>query len=182
MSSGLSRIIDHVVAIGRLSLQKDFLTLIKAFRIVRNELDMKLVIFGDGELRTELENEVNHLDLVADVYMPGFVANPYKFLAESDVFVLSSRYEGLPNVLIEAVYLGVPCVSTVCKSGPKEILLNGEGGWLVPVGNEFAMANSILSIFDNPELAMIKSRAALQAVTRFQYDTVKNDFERVIRL
>jgi glycosyltransferase involved in cell wall biosynthesis len=171
-----------VVGVGRFSLQKDFATLINAFRLVRDEMDVKLLLLGEGELRSELEQEIINLDLSTDVYLPGFVSNPYKFLATASVFVLSSRYEGLPNALIEAIYLGIPCVSTNCKSGPREILFEGEGGALVPVGNERKMADSILEVIRNPKLAEEKSTIAASGLHRFNYDSVKDEFESVINL
>jgi glycosyltransferase involved in cell wall biosynthesis len=169
-----------VLGVGRLSVQKDFSTLLKAFKLACDKMSLRLVLLGEGELRQQLETEIDNLGLTAEVYLPGFVDNPYKFLAESDVFVLSSKYEGLPNVLIEAVHLGVPCVSTRCKSGPAEILLDGEGGLLVPVGDSKAMADSILQVLENPQQAKSRARIAAMSINRFSYDAVIQEFEKVI--
>lgn len=169
-----------VIGIGRLSLQKDFSTLIDAFRLVRNSIDAKLVILGDGDLRVDLECQVRDLGLASDVYMPGFVENPYKYLASSDVFVLSSRYEGLPNVLIEAAYLQIPCVSTACKSGPNEVLMDGKGGDLVPIGDAEQMADAILSVLAGTSQKNEKVKIAFCGTKRFQFEKIKDDFEKII--
>lgn len=171
-----------VIGVGRLSLQKDFLTLVKAFKLVRKKFDAKLVILGEGELRDAINDQVTREGLTNDVSMPGFVDNPYKFLAASRVFVLSSRYEGLPNVLIEAVYLGIPCISTDCKSGPREILFGDEGGYLVPVGDIKRMADAILFCLENPEKNRKKIETAMHGISRFTYEHIRYDFEKAINL
>ena len=135
-----------VIAIGRLDKQKDFPNLIRAFGLVRRQLTCKLLILGEGEQRPYLENLIHELDLENDVSLPGFVDNPYAFLKRAQVFVLSSVWEGLPTVLIEALALGVPVVSTDCKSGPREILKDGKYGALVPVGDHTALAEAILQV------------------------------------
>jgi glycosyltransferase involved in cell wall biosynthesis len=171
-----------VIGIGRLSLQKDFSTLLRAFRLVRDRTAAKLVILGDGELHPHLLKEADSLGLAKDVYLPGFVANPYKFLAASQVFVLSSRYEGLPNALIEAVYLGIPCVSTTCKSGPREILMGGLGGHLVGVQNSSEMAAAIVRALTHRAESSAKSQVAARGLQRFSYEEGKRKFEEVINL
>ena len=107
---------------------------------------MKLIILGDGEDKEEVEELIKELDVEEWVSMPGFVENPYSYMKRSDVFVLSSRWEGLPSVLIEAMALGVPVVSTDCPSGPGEILKDGRYGELVPVGDHKAMAEAIVKV------------------------------------
>lgn len=137
-----------VLAAGRLSPQKDFRTLIRAFAKVRVHRNARLVILGEGEQREELERLVTDLGLKPYVSLPGFVKNPYAFMARSAVFVLSSRWEGFPNVLVEAMAVGVPVVATDCMAGPAEILENGRYGQLVPVGDVDAMAAAIIRELD----------------------------------
>lgn len=137
-----------VVGVGRLVKQKDFFTLIRAFAVVRTERKLKLVILGEGPLRVELEKLVYDLNIKNDVWMPGFVSNPYAYMKRSDVFALSSKWEGLGVVIIEAIALGMQVVSTDCHSGPAEILDNGRYGKLVPVGDVNALANAVLDAFD----------------------------------
>jgi glycosyltransferase involved in cell wall biosynthesis len=140
-----------LLAIGRLAEQKDFLTLIRAFVRLRSQRPLRLLILGEGELRPMLEALLAQSGLTADdVRMPGFVSNPFTYLARCAVLVLSSRWEGLPGVLIEALACGAPVVSTDCPSGPKEILEDGRWGALVPVGDVNALAGAIASTLDTP--------------------------------
>ena len=133
-----------VLSAGRLTRQKDHDTLLRAFARVRQEAAARLVILGEGESRPALEQLADQLGVQADVQFPGFVDNPFAFMARARLFVLSSRWEGCPNVLIEAMACGVPVVSTDCPSGPAEVLQGGAYGRLVPVGDVEAMAQAIL--------------------------------------
>lgn len=132
-----------VVGVGRLSSEKDFSTLIFAFAKASKTVPANLLILGDGEERGVLEALVRSLGLAQHVRMPGFVENPFAYLRQAAVFVLSSRYEGLPNALLQALAVGVPVVATDCPSGPSEILESGRLGRLVPVGDVEAMAAAI---------------------------------------
>jgi glycosyltransferase involved in cell wall biosynthesis len=123
--------------------QKAFSVLIQAFAQVRKNRRARLLILGEGEDRSSLETMISHYGLEQDVSMPGFVTNPYPYMAHASVFVLSSRWEGLPTVLVEAMALGTPIVSTDCPSGPREILMDGKYGALVPVDDPFALAAAI---------------------------------------
>ena len=138
-----------VLGIGRLHRQKDFPTLLSAFARVRAQRPVRLVILGEGKLRTELETIARTLGIAADVAMPGFVENPYAYLARAAVFALSSAWEGLANVLIEALACGCPVVSTDCPSGPAEILDGGKYGRLVPVGDDAELAQAICDTLDH---------------------------------
>lgn len=133
-----------VLGIGRLQpRKKDFALLIRAFAKARGETGARLIILGEGPERSALEELVNNLGVESCVAIPGFVDNPYAYLARASLFVLSSQWEGLPTVLIEALYCGVPVVSTDCPSGPREILDGGRHGVLVPVGGEPEMVRAI---------------------------------------
>jgi len=139
-----------ILGVGRLTEQKDFPTLIRAFALVRKEGPARLMILGEGEDRAKLEALARELGVEPDVALPGFVANPYKYMKRAAVFVLSSRWEGLPTVLIEAMALGTPVISTDCPSGPAEILEGGKWGLLVPVGDPDLLARAILETLHNP--------------------------------
>lgn len=141
-----------VLGVGRLNPQKDFVTLIRAFARARARAPARLLILGEGPEREALEREVaNHgLRLDEDVALPGFVADPYPFMASAGVFVLSSVREGLPTVLIEALASGTPVVSTDCESGPNEILAGGRYGTLVPVGDVDALSDAIVATLAGP--------------------------------
>jgi glycosyltransferase involved in cell wall biosynthesis len=142
--------IPVILCVARLDPQKDLPTLIRAFSIVRKERPAKLVILGEGSERAKLEALVKELGLEGDVWMPGFVDNPFKFMKRATVFALSSKFEGAPLVLAEALSLGVPVVSTDCPSGPREILEGGKWGKLVPVGDHEKLAEAILETIENP--------------------------------
>jgi glycosyltransferase involved in cell wall biosynthesis len=149
-----------ILGAGRLVKEKDFVTLIAAVAEVRKRRPVRLVILGEGEEREALESLVLRLGMQEVVWMPGFVDNPYAYMASSDVFVLSSRREGLGNVLIEAMACGCPVIATDCPGGPREILEDGAFGVLVPVGNIAALAGAILRV---PEAPVGKERMAERA-------------------
>jgi glycosyltransferase involved in cell wall biosynthesis len=139
-----------ILGVGRLSAQKDFGTLLRAFALVRASRPVRLVILGEGACRKELEDLANELGVAADVQMPGFVDNPLAFMGKASLFALSSRFEGLPTVLIEAMACGTPVVATDCPSGPREILEGGELGGLAPIGDPEALASVIERSLDDP--------------------------------
>jgi glycosyltransferase involved in cell wall biosynthesis len=142
--------------------QKDFPTLLKAFARVRAVRPARLLILGEGKERTELEVLARELGVASDVALPGFVPNPFPHMMRASVFVLSSAWEGLPGVLIEAMACGCPVVSTDCPSGPAEILDGGVYGPLVPVGDDAALAKAILSVLETPpDPERLRARAAL---------------------
>ena len=134
-----------IVGMGRLTRQKDFETLIRAFAKVRKLIPSKLIILGEGEDRPLLEKLLGDLAIHEHVDLHGFAANPYPILARASLFVLSSRWEGLPWVLIEALACGTKVVSTDCPSGPREILADGAFGQLCPVGDVAAMASAMIN-------------------------------------
>jgi len=132
-----------LIAVGRLQMQKDYPTLLHAFAKVRKNRPVRLLILGEGKERPLLEELIKELGLKQDISLPGFVMNPYAYMARASLFVLSSRWEGLPTVLIEALCCGTPVVSTDCPSGPREILRDGQYGQLVPVGDVDGLARAI---------------------------------------
>jgi len=133
-----------ILGVGRHHFQKGFDTLLRAFARVRQQMPARLVILGEGPERPNLERLAAELGVAADVDLPGFDPNPFRYMRWAGVFVLSSRYEGLPNVLIQALACGCPVVSTDCPSGPSEILDGGRYGALVPVDDVEAMAQAIV--------------------------------------
>jgi glycosyltransferase involved in cell wall biosynthesis len=130
--------------------QKDFPTLIRAFARVRQTRPCRLVIIGEGRERPALEALIGQLGLTGQVDLPGFQPNPLPFLARASLFVLSSAWEGSPNVLTEAMALGTPVVATDCPSGPAELLDGGRIAPLVPVGDPEALARMVLATLDQP--------------------------------
>ena len=138
-----------VLGVGRLTAQKAFNVLIEAFAQVRKSQPARLIILGEGEERPMLEAQIKQLGLEQDIDLPGFVSNPYPYMNQSALFVLSSRWEGLPTVLVEAMSLRTPVIATDCPSGPREILKDGQYGQLVPVDDPSALALAIQNSLEN---------------------------------
>jgi glycosyltransferase involved in cell wall biosynthesis len=156
-----------ILGVGRLTAAKDFPTLTRAFARVRESQSARLLILGEGKERDSLEKLVRELGLERDVSMPGFVDNPYAYMRRSSLFVLSSAWEGLPTVLIEAMACGCQVISTNCPSGPEEILDGGKYGELVRVGDAEAMSSAMLRALSN-----IPKRVTLKWVDQFRSETV----------
>jgi|WetSurMetagenome_2_1015567.scaffolds.fasta_scaffold116820_2 glycosyltransferase involved in cell wall biosynthesis len=129
-----------ILGVGRLTAQKAFDVLIDAFAQVRQMHQARLLILGEGEERLRLEALIKHLGLEGNVKLPGFISNPYPYMAQASLFVLSSRWEGLPTALVEAMSLRTPVIATDCPSGPQEILRGGQYGQLVPMDDPVALA------------------------------------------
>ena len=139
-----------VLGVGRLAPQKGFDVLLRAVARVRAGRRCRLLILGEGDERPALEALAEELGIADDVAMPGFDPDPFAAMARADLFVLSSRWEGLPNALIQALALGTPAVATDCPSGPSEIADEGRFARLVPVDDVAALADAIASALDDP--------------------------------
>lgn len=157
----------HILTVGSFKLQKNHALLIQAFAKLSQTLRAKLTILGEGDLRPAMEQQIAELGLQGRVALPGFFQDPYPWFRSADLFVLSSDWEGLPTVLIEALECGVPIVSTECPSGPAEILEEGRYGRLVPVGDGEALAAAMLaSLHETPDRAALMNRAKDFSVER----------------
>lgn len=172
-----------ILGVGRLVRQKDFPTLVRAFALVRQHLPSRLMILGDIDkreptIKPQLEALVRELGLEGEVTLPGFVDNPYAYMARAKVFVLSSAYEGFGNVLAEAMAVGTSVVSTNCESGPAEILENGKYGRLVPVGDVNALADAILATLSQPtDPEVLRKRSCA-----FSVDTVIDQYLEFLKI
>jgi len=153
-----------VLGAGRFVIQKDFPALIRAFAKVRAERALRLIILGEGKFparRARLEELAHDLGVASDMALPGLVDNPFAYMSRAGVFVLSSAWEGLPGVLIEAMACGCPVASTDCPGGSREILEGGRCGPLFPIGDVDAMASAIRDLLDRPpDPALLEERAA----------------------
>lgn len=159
-----------VLGAGRLHPDKDFPTLLRAFARVLEKRPARLIILGEAKRdarHTALLELAAELDIAEHIDFPGFVANPYAYMSRAGVFVLSSLWEGLPGVLIEALACGCPAVSTDCPSGPREVLADGRYGPLVAMGDHMAMADAVLATLDDPpERERLRARGAEFSVSQ----------------
>jgi glycosyltransferase involved in cell wall biosynthesis len=171
--------IPIVLGVGRLEKQKSFDVLIRAFAKVKEQysIPVRLVILGEGSLRSSLENLIDTLGLSDSVVLLGFVSNPHAYMSQASVFVLSSIFEGFGNVICEAIAVGTPVVSTDCKSGPSEILEGGKYGKLIEVGDVDSMTEAILQTLNAPpDIEMLKQRGH-----QFSLDKAVIEYLKVIQ-
>ena len=164
--------IPVIIGVGRLSKEKDFPTLIESIAHLKKTREVHLLILGDGEERDKLDLIIRQHDLERDVQLLGFVDNPYAYLSRASLFVLSSRREGFPNVLLEALACGTPAVATDCPSGPAELLENGRFGRLVPVGEPQALASAIDKTLENP----LESETLVQRARDFSVELIGDQY------
>lgn len=164
-----------ILGVGRLVAEKDLSTLLKAFALARTKKPMRLMILGEGPMRSILQQFATDLGVEKDFMLAGFQPNPLPFLHDAAVVVVSSLYEGLCHVLVEALATGTKTISTDCPGGPAEILKNGQYGRLVPVGDAEAMAQSILDTLEEPNNAeFLKQRAQ-----DFTFDRVYSEYQKL---
>jgi len=164
-----------ILAIGRLRKVKDHPTLLRAFARLAGRTDMRLVVLGEGAERPSLEALVRELGIGERVDMPGWVSNPFAFMRRARLFVLSSRWEGFANVLVEALACGCPVVGTDCPFGPREILEDGRWGALVPVGDDAALAQAMEAALEAPpDRDALRRRASFFSAERAveQYEKI----------
>jgi len=167
-----------VLAAGRLTAQKDFPTLLRAVARVRESRPLRLLILGSGSERESLGDVVETLGLGEIVEFYGFAENPYAFMKHADLFVLSSAWEGSPNVLVEAMACGCPVVSTDCPSGPAEILDEDRYGRLVAVGDSEGLSRAIIELLEHPtDAAVLRERAA-----EYSSEASAEEHERVLEI
>jgi glycosyltransferase involved in cell wall biosynthesis len=164
--------------VGRLDKQKDIPTLLYAFKKVLDEKDARLIVIGEGKEKEELHKIITDLSLESKVDLIGKIDNPYPFFKKSDVFVLSSLWEGLPTVLIEALALQLAIVSTNCPTGPTEILDNGTYGLLTPVKDPTALARAMLNLIEEPGLV---KKANSEFLQRFTQDHAVKEYLTLIK-
>lgn len=165
-----------ILGVGRLDPQKDYPNLMRAFALLRTKRSARLVILGEGPERAHLERLAGELGIKQDVWLPGFVENPYKYIKRCSVLVSSSRWEGFSLALVEGMALGISVVSTDCPSGPREVLEGGKWGRLVPVRDSQALARALEEALDAPIVA------PPEALERFAVDRVASQYLKVLGL
>ena len=169
-----------IMAASRIVPQKDFPMLLESFRQLRTECSARLLILGDGQLRVPMEKLAQELGIADDVDFMGFVVEAPSYMKRCTVFALSSRYEGLPVALIEAMACGVPVVATDCPSGPGEIISHGRDGLLVPVGDPAAMAGALKLLLDDSSLRERIGNAGQQRAGHFTVENLLPQYEELL--
>ena len=159
-----------IISIGRIVDQKDHITLLKALNIIRNKIDFEAIILGRGVLKNSLIDYISKNRLNKNVKLINFQTNPYKFLKQSEIFILTSKFEGLPNVLLESIILNKFIISSDCATGPREILLNGKGGLLFKVGNFQDLAKKIIFYSKNKKKCKKMLDKSIKSINRFDYN------------
>ena len=160
-----------IISIGRLTDQKSQILILKSLKYLkRKKIKFKFFLIGKGDKLNELKKYVKNNELVNHVKFAGYKKNAYEYLGYSDLFVLSSEFEGLPNVLIEAQVHNIPIISSDCPTGPREILLNGKLGTLFKVGDYIALSKAIIDFYKNSKTFKKKANLAKKYLYRFDYN------------
>lgn len=170
----------NIVNIGRLTDQKNQITLLKAINLIKNKFSIRCLIIGKGKNFLNLKNYIKDNNLNKIVMLLGYKKNPWKYSKLYDVFVLTSKYEGLPNVLLEAINENKTIISTDCPSGPKEILSNGKGGFLFPVNDYVKLANILSYIYYNKKKSLKKNKFSKKNLLKFNYKINLEKYKKVI--
>ena len=170
-----------LVSVGRLTAQKNQALMIRAFARLADETADNLLLYGAGELHDELQTLINALGMTGRVRLMGLSADVASAIKDAKCFVLSSDYEGMPNALLEAMALGLPCISTDCPcGGPGEILENGKNGLLIPVGDEQALCAAMAALLENGDLRAGLGEQARRTAERFRPETVFRQWEAYV--
>ncbi len=168
-----------ILNIGRFTEQKDQQTLIKSLNLIKPSINFEAIIIGGGILKSDLKKNINRLKLSKNVKIIDYIKNPYPLIKQSDLFILSSKYEGLPNVLLESLVLKKFIISSNCHTGPKEILLNGKGGLLFKVGDYKDLSKKIKFFIHNKQYCKILLSRSYMSLNRFDY---KNNLKEYLSL
>ena len=170
----------NIITIGRLVKQKDQITLLKSIMILSNKIKMRVLIIGDGEKKKDLLNFIKYNNLRKIVKIIKFQKNPYSYIFKSDLFILTSLYEGLPNVLLEAQALKKFIISSNCQTGPREILSAGKYGELFNVGNYNQLSNKISYFYKNQKKSKKKINLGYKKLFRFNFKNNCNQYLKTI--
>ncbi len=174
----------RIISAGRFVFAKRFDRLLRAFAMVKEKIgNVHLIILGEGELLEQIKALAVDLKIGQDVTLPGFQANPYAWFADSDMFVLSSDYEGFPMVILEAMACGVPVVSIDCHSGPNEIISDGETGILVSQDKDCqGLAKAMIYLLERPELRETMAHQARQLIYNYDISRIIKKYEMLFTI
>ena len=170
-----------ILNIGRFTHQKDQITLLKAAKYLKNKISFRLLILGRGIEENNLKQYVKNNNLTKIVKIKNFVDNPYPLIKKTDLFILSSKYEGLPNVLLEALTLNKFVISSNCPTGPKEILLNGKGGLFFKVGDHIDLSKKIIYYLENKSKLKKMLKISKNNLNRFDYVSNLNKYYKLAK-
>ncbi len=168
------------ISVGRLVDQKDHITLLNAFKLIHLNHKIELLIIGRGKNKEIIKNYISKNGLKEKIKLIDYVQNPFPYMKLSDALILSSRYEGLPNVLLEALTLGKPVISSNCPTGPKEILSNGKGGQLFKVGDYKSLSKKIIYLIKNYSNCIKKTKYSISKLNRYDEKKNLNEYYKLI--
>ena len=171
----------RIINIGRFVDQKDQITFLKALNLIKHKIDFEAILIGKGNDEVMLKNFINKNKLKNKIKLVNFVENPYPILREAELLVLSSKFEGLPNVLLEAQVLKKFIISSNCPTGPREILLNGKGGLLFEIGNFKELADKIIFYKKNKKKLSKLIKLSYKKLYRFDYNSNLNKYFKLIK-
>ncbi len=173
---------NTIIAMGRLAYQKGFDLLLMAFaHIIKKYPDWRLVIYGEGEERKSLEEQAKMMGIIKYVSFPGIVKDVFGVMKQAEIFVLSSRHEGMPNVLLEAMSSGCACVAYNCDYGPAELIDHEKSGLLVPVGDVNALVKSIQRLIANREERLLFCENAMKKARSFDEDVIFEKWDSLVK-
>ena len=170
-----------IVVIGRLVRQKDQITILRALNLLKTKLDFFVLIIGKGDRESDLKNFCNSKNLSKKIKFLGYKKNIYPYLKWSDALILSSKYEGSPNVLIEAISMKKIVISSNCPTGPKEILKNGKAGYLFKTSDFEDLAKKIALSFLNKKMSNRKINYSQKTIKRYSINRNKNELIKIIK-
>jgi len=170
-----------IIFVGRLVDQKDPMTFLKSLIVLKKKINFKSLILGRGVLKKEMLTFIKNNNLSNYVKIIKFQSNPYKYISKSDLLVLTSKFEGLPNILLEAQTLKKPIISSNCPTGPSEILLNGKCGDLFKIANHDELANKIQYFYNNKKISKQKIKLGYKNLYRFDYNKNLNKYFQIIK-
>ena len=168
---------NKLISAGRFTEQKDYPTLLKALSILRNQVNFRMIILGKGELESQIKEIIKNEDLEQYITLIGFQANPYKYIHNSDIFILSSAWEGFGHVIVEAMACGAVVISTDCPYGPSEIITDHVNGILVPVGDYQGIADAVVEVLQDINLREKIRSNALKRAQDFERDKIVKQYE-----
>ena len=169
-----------ILNIGRFTDQKDQITLVKSLNEIKNKINFEAIIVGRGILKNQIKLKINKYKLSNKIKVLDFMQNPYPIMKETNLFILTSKYEGLPNVLLEALTLKKFIISSNCDTGPKEILSNGKGGLLFRVGDYKTLAKRIIFFNKNKQKLKKKILFGHKELKRFDYHKNLNKYFEIV--